>query len=164
MQHSIFQAQISDYANNHTCRRTHSRRRQSHQCHCRYCTTTKHDHGCHRSAHQHLQITSQKAKDATTAQRVLKERAQAQRVLTEDNHQEDIEVPTTKPISNPTAHRLVEDTPFPPLEVEYPNINVGILPTPPSSHRMTTWTHQHQRQTLIANVKPGQSHRTTSST
>jgi hypothetical protein len=72
---------------------------------------------------------AEKAKDAATAQRVLKERAQAQRVLTEANHQE--EVPRTEPISNPTAQRLVEDTPFPPLEVEYPNIDVGILHNTP---------------------------------
>ena len=74
---------------------------------------------------------AEKAKDAATAQKVLKERAQAQRVLTKDNHQEDIEEPTTEPISNPTAQRLVEDTPFPPLEVEYPNINIGILHNTP---------------------------------
>jgi len=43
---------------------------------------------------------AEKAKDAATAQRVLKGRAQAQRVLTEANHQEDIEVPTTEHIRN----------------------------------------------------------------
>jgi hypothetical protein len=72
---------------------------------------------------------TEKAKDAATAQRVLKERAQAQRVPTEANHQE--EVPTTEPISNPTTQQLVEDTPFPLLEVEYPNIDVGILHNTP---------------------------------
>ena len=43
---------------------------------------------------------AEKAKDAATAQRVLKGRAQAQRVHTEANHQEDIEVPTTEHIRN----------------------------------------------------------------
>jgi hypothetical protein len=107
---------------------------------------------------------AKKDKDTATAQRVLKKHAQAQRVLTKDNHQEDIEVPTTKPISNPTAQRLVEDTPFPPLEVEYPNINIAILHNTPFISQDDNLTHQHQRRTLVANVKPGQSHRTTSST
>ena len=90
---------------------------------------------------------AQKAKDAATAQRVLKERAQAQRVLTEANHQETLEVPTTEPTeanhhenleapttepsANPTARRLDEDTPFPPLEVEYPPIDGGSLRNTP---------------------------------
>jgi len=43
---------------------------------------------------------AEKAKDAATAQRVLQGRAQAQRVLTEANHQEDIKVPTTEHIRN----------------------------------------------------------------
>ena len=44
---------------------------------------------------------AENAKDTATAQRVLnKGRAQAQRVLTEANHQEDIEVPTTQHIRN----------------------------------------------------------------
>ena len=74
---------------------------------------------------------AENAKDTATAQRVLKGRAQAQRVLTEANHQEDIEVPTTKHISNPTTQRLIEDTIFPPLEAEYPHIDVGSLRNTP---------------------------------
>jgi hypothetical protein len=74
---------------------------------------------------------AEKARDAATAQRVLKERAQAQRVLTEANHQEDIQVPTTEHITNPATQRLAEDTPFPPLEVEYPHIDVGSLHNTP---------------------------------
>ena len=66
-----------------------------------------------------------KAKDAATTQRVLKERAQAQRVITKANHQEDIKLPTTEPISNSTTQWLVEDTTYPPLEVQYPNLYIG---------------------------------------
>ncbi len=63
MQDSIFQAQISDDANDHARRRTHTRCQQSHRCHYRHCTTTKHDHGRHRSAHYHLQIISRKSQE-----------------------------------------------------------------------------------------------------
>ena len=50
-----------------------------------------------------FKLQAEKAKDAATAQRVLKERAQAQRVITKANHQEDIKLPTTKPIFKPTT-------------------------------------------------------------
>ena len=54
---------------------------------------------------------AKKAKDAATAQRLLKGRAQAQRVLTEANHQEDIEMPTTKHIRNTPDDHLDTSTP-----------------------------------------------------
>jgi len=60
---------------------------------------------------------AEKEKDEATIQRVLRERAQAERVLTETI------APTTKPVSKPT---VPQQTPYPPLEIEeYPQVDGG---------------------------------------
>jgi hypothetical protein len=68
---------------------------------------------------------AKKAKDNATTQRVLKECAQAERVRTKEDT---IETPTAEPSNEPTtAFHNMPITTFPHLEVEYPDIDVGII-------------------------------------
>ena len=63
---------------------------------------------------------AEKEKDEATVQRVLRERAQAERVLTETI------APTTKPANEPTTPQ--QETTYPPLEIEeYPEMDIGTL-------------------------------------
>jgi hypothetical protein len=70
---------------------------------------------------------AEKEKDEATLQRVLRERAQAERVLTKTI------APTTNPTSEPTAP---QQTTYPPLEIEeyYPQVDIGSLRTTPISY------------------------------
>jgi len=65
---------------------------------------------------------AEKEKDKATVQRVLRERAQAERVLTKTI------APTTKPASKPT---VPQQTTYPPLEIEeYPQVDEGTINYP----------------------------------
>jgi hypothetical protein len=64
-----------------------------------------------------------KEKDAATAQRVLKEHAQAERVGTNTKDHS----PSTAPTAKPTTTTVTTPMSFPPYEVEYPNLNTGML-------------------------------------
>jgi hypothetical protein len=67
---------------------------------------------------------AEKEKDDATVQRVLRERAQTERVLTETK------APTTKPGSKPT---VPQQTTYPPLEIEeyeYPQVHGGTISHP----------------------------------
>jgi hypothetical protein len=66
-----------------------------------------------------FKLQATKNKDAASAQRVLKEWAQAARVSNETNEQS----PTTKPTTTTTATPMS----FPPLELEYPDLDTGML-------------------------------------
>jgi hypothetical protein len=66
-----------------------------------------------------FKLQATKNKDAASAQRVLKERAQAARVSNKTKEQS----PTTKPTTTTTTTPM----PFPPLELEYPDLNTGML-------------------------------------
>ncbi len=70
---------------------------------------------------------AEKEKDEATLQRVLRERAQAERVLTKTI------APTTNPTSEPTAP---QQTTHPPLEIEeyYPQVDTGTLRETPISY------------------------------
>ena len=70
---------------------------------------------------------AEKEKDKATLQRVLRERAQAERVLTKTI------APTTNPTSKPTAP---QQTTHPPLEIEeyYPQVDTGTLRETPISY------------------------------
>jgi len=63
-----------------------------------------------------FKMQAEKEKNSATVQRVLRERAQAERVLTEDI------TPTMKPTNEPTAPQ--QETTYPPLKIEeYPQVD-----------------------------------------
>jgi hypothetical protein len=66
-----------------------------------------------------VKLQATKNKDAASAQRVLKEQAQATRVSTETNKQSPTAEPTTTTTTTPMS--------FPPLEIEYPKLDTGML-------------------------------------
>ncbi len=66
-----------------------------------------------------FQLQATKNKDAASAQRVLKDRAQAARVSNETNKQSPTTDPTTTTTTTPMS--------FPPLELEYPDLDTGML-------------------------------------
>jgi hypothetical protein len=66
-----------------------------------------------------FKLQATKNKDAASAQRVLKERAQAARMSNETNEQSSTTEPTTTTTTTPMS--------FPPLELEYPNLDTGML-------------------------------------
>jgi hypothetical protein len=66
-----------------------------------------------------FKLQATKNKDAASAQRVLKERAQAERVSNETNKKSPITKPTTTTTTTPMS--------FPPLELEYPDLDTGML-------------------------------------
>jgi hypothetical protein len=70
-----------------------------------------------------FKLQAKKEKDAATAQRVLKVSAQAERVGTKTKDHSPSMAPTTKP----TTTTITTPMSFPPLEVEYPNLNTGML-------------------------------------
>jgi hypothetical protein len=70
-----------------------------------------------------FKLQAKKDKDTATAQRVLKERAQAEKVCTKTKDQSPSMVPTAKP----TTTTVTTSMSFPPLEVEYPDLDKGML-------------------------------------
>jgi hypothetical protein len=66
-----------------------------------------------------FKLQATKNKYAASAQRVLRERAQAARMSNKTNKQR----PTTKPTTTTTTTPMS----FPPLELEYPDLNAGML-------------------------------------
>jgi hypothetical protein len=70
-----------------------------------------------------FKLQAKKDKDLATAQRVLKERAQAEKVSTETKDQRTSTTPTTKP----TTTTVTTPMAFPPLKVEYPDLDTGML-------------------------------------
>ncbi len=68
-----------------------------------------------------FKLQAEKEKDAATAQRVLKEHVQAERVGTKTKDHS----PRTAPTSKPTTTTLTTPMSFPPLEVEYPDLDTG---------------------------------------
>jgi hypothetical protein len=74
-----------------------------------------------------FKLQAEKEKDAATAQRVLKEYAQAERVGTKTKDHS----PRTAPTAKPTTTTVTTPMSFPPLEVEYPDLNTGMLQETP---------------------------------
>jgi hypothetical protein len=70
-----------------------------------------------------FKLQAKKEKDAATAQRVLKERVQAERVGTKTKDHS----PSTAPTAKPTTTTITTPMSFPPFEVEYPDLNTGML-------------------------------------
>ncbi len=70
-----------------------------------------------------FKLQAKKEKDMATAQRVWKERAQVERVGTKTKDHSPSKAPTAKP----TATTVTTPMSFPPLEVEYPDLNTGML-------------------------------------
>jgi hypothetical protein len=70
-----------------------------------------------------FKLQAKKDKGAATAQSVLKEHAQAERVGTKTKDHNPSMAPTTKP----TTTTVTTPMSFPPLEVEYPNLDTGML-------------------------------------
>ncbi len=70
-----------------------------------------------------FKLQAEKEKDAATAQRVLKVHAQAERVGTKTKDHSSSKEPTT----NPTTTTVTIPMSFPPLEVEYPDLDTGML-------------------------------------
>ncbi len=64
-----------------------------------------------------FKLQAKKEKDMATAQRVLKERAQAERVGTKTKDHS----PSMVPAAKPTTTTVTTPMSFPPLEVEYPD-------------------------------------------
>jgi hypothetical protein len=70
-----------------------------------------------------FKLQAKKEKDAATAQWVLKEHAQAERVGTKTKDHS----PSTAPTAKPTTTTVTTPMSFPPLKVEYPNLDTGML-------------------------------------
>jgi hypothetical protein len=70
-----------------------------------------------------FKLQAEKEKDKATAQRVLKERAQAERVGTKTKDHS----PSMAPTAKPTTTTIITPMSFPPLEVEYPDLDTGML-------------------------------------
>jgi hypothetical protein len=70
-----------------------------------------------------FRLQAKKKKDAATAQRVLKERAKAERVGTETKDHS----PRTAPTAKRTTTTVTTPMSFSPLEVEYPDLDTGML-------------------------------------
>jgi hypothetical protein len=70
-----------------------------------------------------FKLQAEKEKDAAIAQRVLKECAQAERVGTKTKDHS----PSTEPTAKPTITTVTTSMSFPPLEVEYFDLNTGML-------------------------------------
>jgi hypothetical protein len=69
-----------------------------------------------------FKLKTEQDMDSATAQRVLKERAQAERVGTKTKDQR----PSMAPTAKPTTTTVTTPMSFPPLEVEYPNLDTGM--------------------------------------
>jgi hypothetical protein len=81
---------------------------------------------------------AEKEKNDATVQRVLRERAQAERVLTE------VIAPTMKPDNEPTAPQ--QETTYPPLEIEeYPQVD-AVTPDDNSNSARLADNTQYQRK------------------
>jgi len=84
---------------------------------------------------------AEKEKNDATVQRVLRERAQAERVLTDT----EAIAPTTKPGSEPTTPQ--QETTYPPLEIkEYPQVDAVTPDDNSNSARPAGNTLQYQRK------------------
>jgi hypothetical protein len=70
-----------------------------------------------------FKLQAKKEKDAATAQKVLKEHAQAERVGTKTKDHSHSTAPTAKP----TTTIITTPMFFPPLKVEYPDLDTGML-------------------------------------
>jgi hypothetical protein len=70
-----------------------------------------------------FKLQAEKEKDVATAQRVLKEHAQVERVGTKTKDHS----PSTAPAAKPTTTTVTTPMSFPPLEVEYSDLNTGML-------------------------------------
>ncbi len=70
-----------------------------------------------------FKLQAEKEKDVATAQMVLKEHAQAERVGTKTKDHS----PRTAPAAKPTTTIVNTPMSFPSLEVEYPDLNTGML-------------------------------------
>ncbi len=76
---------------------------------------------------------AEKEKDKATLQRVLRENAQAERVLTKTMALPTS--PTSDPKAGPTSPQTTTATTYPPLEIEeYPDMDVGTLQGTPISY------------------------------
>jgi hypothetical protein len=74
-----------------------------------------------------FKLQAKKDKNATTAKRVLKEHAQAERVCTEIKNQS----PSAALNAKPTTTTVTTPMYFPPLEVEYSDLDTGMLQETP---------------------------------
>jgi hypothetical protein len=74
-----------------------------------------------------FKLQAKKKKDAATTQMVLKECAQAERMGTKTKDHS----PSTAPTAKPTTTTVTTPMSFPPLEVEYPNLDTGMLQETP---------------------------------
>jgi hypothetical protein len=74
-----------------------------------------------------FKLQAEKEMDAATAQRVLKEHAQAERVSTKTKDHS----PRTEPTAKPTTITVIALMSFLPLEVEYPDLDTGMLQETP---------------------------------
>ncbi len=70
-----------------------------------------------------FKLQAKKDKDVATAQRVSKEHVQAERVCTKTKDQS----PSMAPNAKPTTTTVTTPMSFPPLKVEYPDLNTGML-------------------------------------
>jgi hypothetical protein len=95
-----------------------------------------------------FKLQATKNKDAASDQRVLKERAQAARVSNEANKQSPTTEQTTTTTTTPTS--------FPPLKIEYPDLNTGMLRGTP----MTSQDEMGNNSSPAANTRLQQKVRT----
>ena len=70
-----------------------------------------------------FKLQAKREKDMATVQRVLKKHAQAERVGTETKDHS----PSTAPTAKPTTTTVTTPMSFPPLEVEYPDLDTGMV-------------------------------------
>jgi hypothetical protein len=102
-------------------------RRQLDQRHRRNHTTPQHHQDAIDQLINIFKLQAKKEKEAATAQRVLKEHAQAVRVDTEIKDHS----PSKAHTSKPTTTTVTTPMSFPPLKVEYPNLEPGMLQKTP---------------------------------
>jgi hypothetical protein len=143
LQHCVFQAQIPYHADNHPSRCAHQGSGQPDRSNCRSNTTPKHNSRRHQAIDENFQARGRKSQNNATAQRVLKEGAQAQRVL--------IKATTT---ATPAS-------PLPPLKVKYPGIDLGVLcgipvisqdNNSPAAHTRLQWKVRMLTQDYLFNM------------
>ncbi len=90
---------------------------------------------------------AEKEKDDATVQRVLRERAQAERVLTETI------APTTKLASEPT---VPQQTTYPPLEIkEYPQVDGGTISYPDDNSNSARPANNTRYQRKVRTITQG---------
>jgi hypothetical protein len=93
-----------------------------------------------------FKLQAEKKKDTATAQRVLKEGAQAVRVGTETKDHS----PSTAPTAKSTITTITTPMSLPPLKVEYPDLKTGMLRETP----MTSQDEMGNNSSPAANTCP----------